>query len=167
MPKETPPLEGLRIASPCTVSWDSMAGDDRVRHCGQCRLNVYNLSAMSRGEAEAMVAGREGRLCVRFFRRADGTVLTRDCPVGLAAVRRRLARLGSAVAAVFGMLLAAGCGRAPAPGGGTGEVPTPLMGAPVPPSQVTGRIAVPQPTMGDVAEPPRALQGEMEAPPPR
>jgi hypothetical protein len=40
-------------------------------------------------EAERLVVEKEGRLCVRFHRRADGTVLTRDCPVGL---RRWLAR---------------------------------------------------------------------------
>ena len=29
-----------------------------------------------------IVAEREGSMCVRFFRRTDGTVLTADCPVG-------------------------------------------------------------------------------------
>ena len=161
MPQATPVLERLRVASACPVSWETMAGDERVRHCGQCRLNVYDLSAMSRREAEALVAGREARLCVRFFRRADGTVLTRDCPVGLAAVRRRLSRIGSAVAAAFGILLAAGCGRFHGPGSG----PTPTMGRPVAP--VMGKPPVPQPTMGDVGPAPRATQGEVAAPGPR
>src|SRR5262249_4552219 len=50
-----------------------------------------NLSGMSRRQAEDLLAGQEGRLCVHLYRRADGTVLTTDCPVGLAAVRRRMA----------------------------------------------------------------------------
>jgi hypothetical protein len=80
-----------------------MRGDDRVRHCDQCRLNVYNLSEMTRTEAERLLAEREGRTCVRYFRRHDGTVLTRDCPVGLQALRQRLVR---GVAALAGLLLA-------------------------------------------------------------
>lgn len=74
------PLDDLRIARPCPASWSAMAGDARVRHCHLCRLKVYNLSAMTEAEALRLVAGAEGRRCVRFYRRADGTVLTRDCP---------------------------------------------------------------------------------------
>jgi hypothetical protein len=81
-------LEQLRIASPCQADWSQMKGDERVRFCGQCRLNVYNLSGMSRGEAEALVQKAEGRVCVRLWKREDGTVLTRDCPVGIAAIRK-------------------------------------------------------------------------------
>lgn len=36
-----------------------------------------------------MVAEHEGHLCVRFYTRAEGTMLTQDCPVGLRAVRYR------------------------------------------------------------------------------
>ncbi len=88
-------LDGIQVASPCRQAWANMAGDDRVRFCGACRLNVYDLSAMSREEAETLVREREGRLCVRFFRRQDGTVLTRDCP----AAFRRAARWTAGVAA--------------------------------------------------------------------
>lgn len=97
-----PNLDRIGVASPCSVPWDAMEGDDaRARFCGVCKLNVYNLSAMTRDEAERLVAEREGRLCVRFYRRTDGTLLTRDCPVGLARLRRR-------AAAVAGAVLAAG-----------------------------------------------------------
>ncbi|HEU4409362.1 MAG TPA: hypothetical protein VFS43_29150 [Polyangiaceae bacterium] len=82
-------LEGLRIASPCQADWDAMAGDERVRFCGQCQKNVYNLSGMARDEAEALVQGAEGKLCVRMYRRDDGTVLTSDCPEGVRRKRRR------------------------------------------------------------------------------
>jgi hypothetical protein len=82
-------LDSLRVASPCNASWDDMVGDERVRFCGQCSKNVYNLSAMSRDEAEAVVRAKEGDLCARMLRRIDGTVVTTDCPVGL---RKRRAR---------------------------------------------------------------------------
>jgi hypothetical protein len=87
-------LENIKIASPCSADWNAMSGDERTRFCAECGKHVYNVSAMTRREASALVAKTEGRLCVRFYRRADGTVLTQDCPVGLRAraarVRRRL-----------------------------------------------------------------------------
>src|SRR5687768_6720341 len=72
-------LDVIDVKTPCTASWDKMRGDDRVRFCAHCNLNVYNLSAMTRSAAENLVNQREGRLCVQFIRRADGTLLTDDC----------------------------------------------------------------------------------------
>lgn len=88
--KQMTPLRQVRVASPCKANWDLMKGDDRVRHCGQCDHNVFNLSALSTQEAEALLLEREGRLCVRYFQRSDGTVMTADCPVGRSAVSVRL-----------------------------------------------------------------------------
>jgi len=76
--------------------------DERVRFCSQCNLNVYNLSGMSRQEAEALITKTEGRLCVRFYRRADGSILTQNCPVGLKAIKRRVAWVAQVV---LGMVL--------------------------------------------------------------
>lgn len=93
----------MRVASPCSMSWDEMAGDDRVRRCDSCRLNIYNTAEMTAKDIETLVREREGRLCIRLYRRADGTVITKDCPVGLRAVRKRIARFASAcVAAIIG-----------------------------------------------------------------
>jgi hypothetical protein len=114
-------LDGLTVATPCPASWDAMAGDDRVRFCGQCRLNVYNLSAMSRADAEALVREHEGRLCVRFFRRIDGTFLTRDCPRGLAAVRRGTRYLAAKVAAAVLLILSSALLLSPRPRSRGGE----------------------------------------------
>jgi hypothetical protein len=102
-------LDTINVASPCPVEWDTMGGDDKVRFCSQCQLHVYNFSAMSRDEAEQLVARTEGKLCGRFWRRADGTVITQDCPVGLQAARRRLrlilAGAATAVLMVVGFVL--------------------------------------------------------------
>ena len=111
------PLHTLKVASPCHADWDEMEGDDQVRFCGGCRKNVYNLSEMSHADAQALVNRLEGRLCVRFYTRADGTLLTQDCPVGLRAVRRKLVKKLSYAAAVLlscasGLLR--GTGAAPA-----------------------------------------------------
>lgn len=72
-------LDNIGVAAPCEADWSRMKGDDRVRHCLECRQNVYNLSAMSRREAAALVARCEGRICVRLLQRPDGTLVTRDC----------------------------------------------------------------------------------------
>jgi len=65
---------------------------ERVRHCGECKLNVYNLSEMTQTEAEGLIRKHEGRLCVRYYQRADGTVLTRNCPVGEVLQRPMMGR---------------------------------------------------------------------------
>ncbi len=94
-------LDHVRVAAPCPADWDGMVGTDRFRFCGQCNLNVYNLSSMTRAEAESLIARTEGRLCVRFYRRTDGSILTRNCPVGLKAIRRRLSSFAKAATTLF------------------------------------------------------------------
>ncbi len=101
-----PMLEAIRIASPCDARWDDMKGDDKSRFCGKCEKHVYNLSAMSREEAALLVLDREGELCVRLYKRKDGTVITADCPVG---VRRKRLRLVG-VLAIGGGLAASALG---------------------------------------------------------
>lgn len=105
MSKRTSPLDHVTVAAPCNVGWENMVGNEQVRFCGQCSLNVYNLSGMTKREAEHLVAQTEGRLCIRYYRRADGTILTRNCPVGLRALKRRLSRMARAtISAVLSFL---------------------------------------------------------------
>ncbi len=95
--KAVDPIANLRIAEPCKASWDGMAGDERVRHCTLCSLNVYNFAEMTRDEVRDLLMRSEGRVCARLYRRADGTVITRDCPTGLRALRRRASRIAAAL----------------------------------------------------------------------
>ena len=109
MQRFTSPLRNVRVASPCPADWDRMIGDERARFCGQCELNVYNLSAMSTLEAESLIARTEGRLCVRYYRRKDGSIITQDCPAGLRRLKQRAARIKRAVASlVLGFLAGLG-----------------------------------------------------------
>jgi hypothetical protein len=103
------PLNNIRIASPCSAEWAGMIGTERKRYCGECKLNVYNLSGMPLKEAEDLLRQNEGRLCVRFYRRADGTILTKDCPVGWAKVKERVSRVATAAFSLL-MTLFAGIG---------------------------------------------------------
>lgn len=98
-------LDDVRVASPCDESWEAMEGDDKKRFCGVCQKNVFNLSAMTREAAEALLREADGELCIRLYRRTDGTVLTTDCPVG---ARRKLRnRVAFVALAATGVLLAA------------------------------------------------------------
>jgi len=84
----------LQVLAPCTEDWNAMAGGEDVRFCGKCRQNVYNLSAMTEAQAQELV---QGPVCVRFFHRGDGTVITRKCPPMIEAARRRLIALAAGV----------------------------------------------------------------------
>lgn len=101
-------IDNIRVASPCSADWEQMQGDDRVRHCDACNLNVYNLAAFTKAEIRALVASRKGRLCGRIYQRGDGTVLTQNCPVGLQAVTRRISRIAGAVFAFLAVNFTAG-----------------------------------------------------------
>lgn len=98
MTQFTNPLSHVRIAAPCRADWASMRGNERVRFCGECSMNVYNLSNMSKTDAEALITAAEGRLCVRYYHRTDGTILTGNCPAGLQALKRRVSGISRAVA---------------------------------------------------------------------
>lgn len=147
-----PVLPNIRVASPCTADWNAMTGDDRVRACAKCNKNVYNLSEMTRDEAEALILAREGRLCVRYFRRSDGTILLKDCSVGVTQRRKRRVIAAGAAALLAGgglvMFLRSRGEDAPKSRISVATDPEPLMGA----------VAVsPEATPPDVAP----MQGEM------
>jgi hypothetical protein len=172
MPKFTSPLEGVRVAAPCKADWEKMVGDERVRYCNQCSLHVYNLSGMTKREAEGLVANSEGRLCVRYYRRADGSILTSNCPTGLRAIRQRVSRIaGAALSAALGFFAGIGLdfGARPAPPptfhtmgamtlpAGSGYVaPPPVMGEPI-----MGDVAAPEQEMGTTAVQVRPVVGRL------
>lgn len=166
-----PLLDQVRVASPCSASWDDMVGDERVRFCKSCEKNVFNLSAMSREEAEALLRQRLGsELCVRFYQRADGTILTEDCPAGVRRKRRKklaLAAVGAGAFAAAAATLAArttcGVGHMGAvayQGGVEPVVPTPPPQVP----QVDGKPAVPVMGAPALLEPPPPKMGRVSNP---
>ncbi|MGC4042860.1 MAG: hypothetical protein QM758_03575 [Armatimonas sp.] len=140
-------LNKVKVASPCSADWNAMEGDDQARFCGQCKKNVYNLSAMTEKEAAELVRNTEGRLCVRYYRRADGTMLTADCPVGAEVKKRRTVRNLTVLATAGAALTAYRMARTPEP------VSAPVAGT---------MIALPMVE----ATPEPAMMGDMAAPPP-
>ena len=160
-----PLLEDVRIASPCSASWEDMAGDARVRFCGKCAKNVYNLSEMTREEGESLLAKNEGAVCVRLYKRADGTVMTTDCPVGVK--RKRVRRVVALAAMAFGAAgtLAVASPHRPMMGGALPPAELPAMGAVAPPTTANppAPTAVPDSTATPPARP-HTLQGTTPAP---
>jgi hypothetical protein len=148
-----PVLDNIKVASPCSADWAEMAGDDRVRHCGDCQRSGYNLSGMTRDEAEALIVEKEGRLCVRYFERADGTILLADdCEVG-ARSRQRRRRRNTAIAAAAAALIGAA-------GALAGRSPRAVMGAMAPRPEIERAMrermgkydGAPRPTLAPKAE---------------
>lgn len=90
-------LDNLRVASPCPKLWSDMelTPEQSVRFCGDCKKNVYDVSKMSKAQAELVLQqacaqqleGSGRSLCMQLYRRADGTIITDDCPVGLKRIR--------------------------------------------------------------------------------
>lgn len=160
-------LDNISVASPCPANWSEMTGDEQVRFCGQCQLNVYNLSGMSRNAAEQLIQEKEGKLCVRYFQRADGTIITQECPVGLRAkYQRRLLKtgLGTAAAAIL-LITAVGVFTSIAQAEGVKGKIAPRDNSQTHPPVVTGGM-VSTPRQPDPApvEPPTEIQGEASAP---
>lgn len=83
------------IKSPCVENWDAMQGDEYVRFCGKCNLNVYNFSKMTDGEVINLLEQRpQRRICARIIQRYDGSIITDNCPYQLRRHREKLRILG-------------------------------------------------------------------------
>src|ERR1041385_596519 len=91
-------LPNIYVASPCPADWEKMKGDARVRMCAQCNKHVFNLSGMTRAQAENVIVEKNGNLCVRYYERTDGTILLKDCVVAASRSRKRQLALAGAAA---------------------------------------------------------------------
>ncbi len=164
MAQFTDPLSHVRIAAPCRADWERMHGNERVRFCGECSMNVYNLSNMSKKDAEALILNAEGRLCVRYYHRADGSIITNNCPVGLRALKRRVsgfsrAVISSVISFFAGMAVLTGLETAKSSFAAMTEAgldfiaPVPLTTTEPQEEPVPDRLMI----MGDIALEPRAV----------
>jgi hypothetical protein len=100
-------LDDAQIASPCKADWNKMTGDERVRFCHDCKLNVYDISQMTRSEAEELLTPKGGKLpCVQLWRRRDGTIITKECPIGWRdRVEQLCVRAGAVASFIFAFLI--------------------------------------------------------------
>src|SRR5689334_5631191 len=100
--KPVPLLARIRVATPCQADWSQMTGDERVRHCAQCKKDVFNLSDMTREQAERLIIEKHGDLCARYYQRTDGTILLADCSVGIRQKRKTRVLAAGAAAMLAG-----------------------------------------------------------------
>ena len=102
-------LERIEIALPCNADWDEMTGSEQIRYCTECDKYVYNLSAMTRREAEELVATRRSQMCTRMIRDLNGRAITLD---SLPPVRLLGRRPGPIARAVVSTILSIAPGAA-------------------------------------------------------
>ena len=114
-------LDEIRIPKPCQTDWERMKGSDRMRYCEECKKHVYNLSKMSRREAEALIATQRGELCARVVRKPDGTVLTQEIISSAQQGIRRASPVASAVVTAILTISSSAVAQSPA-----------LVGKPIP-----------------------------------
>lgn len=159
-------LDDVMIAAPCPAKWEEMQGDDVKRFCDKCALNVYNTSELTGQEIIDLMEQSEGRTCLRLYRRQDGTLITKDCPVGTTMrerIERARRRMQMAAAVVLAFLHVPGAmaqNRQNDNKADSGEAAQ-LMGgapAPLPIKQSQSSKSKPQPTLGEPM-PGQALMG--------
>jgi hypothetical protein len=96
-------LDNLQIAAPSDVGWESMTGDERTRICALCNKNVYNISQMSKKEANEFLYLTNHNACVSFFQRIDGTIITDNCPRGLKKLRDRYRKIAASISSLLAL----------------------------------------------------------------
>jgi hypothetical protein len=75
-------------------------------------MQVFNTAELSKREIEELVTNRSGkRLCLRLHRRPDGTLITKNCPIGFRKTVHRAARFAGAALSVILGVAAAGFGQ--------------------------------------------------------
>lgn len=89
-----------------------MVGNERVRYCPECKLDVYNFSRMSDEDIEQTVSGRQGRLCARVSQRPRGTAVTRHSSVKFSIVMQRISRV-TRIALTAAISVGPATGRSP------------------------------------------------------
>ena len=88
-------LDSMTIPSPCDADWDSMIGNDQMRFCEHCNLDVHNISSMTRTQAQRLVSRSNGRLCVRYHSDSTGQPLTLPLIQKLHRINRRVSRIAA------------------------------------------------------------------------
>lgn len=155
----------VRLEKPCPVSWTSMSPAEGGRHCASCDKVVRDVSALTKNEAEELIRGNDGSLCINgLFDRARGEFI-------FAPEKKRLPVV-SPLAVAAAMALAA-CGTTRT---GGAPPPAPSTEQTQPNTRPEGSAPGPTPAPGPVTtteaeDPHERLGGEApvieETPPPR
>ena len=91
------------VPVPCPEDWDRLSPEERGHFCATCQTKVWDISSMTKAEADTLVREQAGDLCVSYRERADGSVIYKPEPV--VPAQRLLRRLPAA--AGLSLMLAA------------------------------------------------------------
>lgn len=146
-------VHNIQIATPCKADWNTMSGDEQKRFCGMCNKNVYNIAEMALADVEKLIIESEGKVCVRFYRRKDGTVITQDCPVGIRQKLIKRVTTGCAFVTGVAAIVVAWVTNSPRPAA------TPRPGGYI---EIVNTTSTGRPEMGNVVAQPQPLTGSLE-----
>jgi hypothetical protein len=111
-------LDRIQIKTPCFKNWDDMEGSAHRRYCGGCQKHVYDLSSLSRIEAEVLLRFKKCDLCVRYQRNEAGEMrnvsVRRRMRAWSVALCRKNRFVPTSLLAVVVALFAVGCNEKPA-----------------------------------------------------
>lgn len=89
----------MKLSYECDMRWNDLDGPSRTkRHCARCDHDVYNLSAMTRGQAASLLASFGDKKPCVHFRQRDGRIVHHGDPRDQLAAQREGARRLAAVA---------------------------------------------------------------------
>src|SRR5262245_30484777 len=115
----------VTLPEPCNERWETMSRQGCNRICDRCSTTIHDLSQLTVGEVQALLASSE-RICVRA--QLDRTGLVQTKPEPRTSARRVIATVGLSVAlmtqsgqalakdkqptgAIFGMVAGAWTGK--------------------------------------------------------
>ena len=92
----------IDIPEPCSEDWETLAGDERARHCERCTKHVHNLSVLTEDQIVELVA--RDNVCISLELDHKGEVISADS-------KRRPAGRASRVLVTAALTALAACGR--------------------------------------------------------
>ena len=103
-------IDAISIATPCPMKWSKMNRSDieATRFCDRCHKHVHDVSRMQDSDVVSLLdrSRTDADVCVRLFRRPDGTIVTASCPPPPPAPPKR--RRQFTLAMMMGLVTAAG-----------------------------------------------------------
>lgn len=104
-------LKRIHVAVPCPKVWEPAGEAATRRHCDLCNQDVFDLSMLTRAEANALLASRRNApTCVTYQQQVGGEILTADRPREPAPRRPVTRPLAQSVVAFALAAVASACG---------------------------------------------------------
>jgi hypothetical protein len=98
-------LKVLQTINPCSMDWNEMIGNNKVRHCAKCDKVVYNISEMNAKEINRLFNNNATDLCGTYYRNSRGGISINNFERKLFKVKvRGLKAIGSLLTAIISII---------------------------------------------------------------